>query len=212
MNRRDFLLSYAPMADFIARMNGDGCEVLIHDVRTPDHSILYITHPNLTNRHIGEGMTDYAVELVERGRYREERFVVNYVGGTESQVFRSSTYFIMDGDELAGLLCVNVDIGDLLRGRAAIDRALILDPALLSLGSRESFRLGSTVDEQIEQVFARFSGSRPLHLLTTAEKRAVTHALWDRGIFALKGQVPQVATRLGVSEKTLYRYLKACEE
>ena len=45
MQRRELLLSYAPLADFIARMNGDGCEALIHDVRDPLHSVIYITQP-----------------------------------------------------------------------------------------------------------------------------------------------------------------------
>lgn len=211
MNRRSYLMSYAPMADFIARMNGPKCEVLIHNAQTPEHSVLYITQPSLTDRRVGDGMTDYAVELIERGRYREEPFVVNYVGGTEERIFRSSTYFIMDGEELAGLLCVNVDIGDLLRGRAAMEEALLLDPSELSLGKRESFRLGSTAEEQIEQVLSRYAGARAPSELSTAEKRAVTHALWDRGVFNLKGQVGQVAGLLGVSEKTLYRYLKDCE-
>lgn len=212
MNRQNFLMDYAPIADFIARMNGPQCEVLIHDARTPEHSILYITQPSLTNRRIGDGMTDYAIELIERGRYREEPFLVNYVGGTEDQVFRSSTYFIMKEDELAGLLCVNVDISNLLRGRAALEEALILDPSLLSLGKRESFMLGSTAEEQIERVLGRYVGTRAPANITTAEKRAVTHALWDRGVFNLKGQVGQVAAVLGVSEKTIYRYLKECEK
>ena len=43
MQRRELLLSYAPLADFIARMNGDGCEALIHDVRDPLHSVIYLS-------------------------------------------------------------------------------------------------------------------------------------------------------------------------
>ena len=65
MQRRELLLSYAPLADFIARMNGDGCEALIHDVRDPLHSVIYITQPTLTGRSLGDGMTDYAVELTK---------------------------------------------------------------------------------------------------------------------------------------------------
>ena len=33
MTREELLSSYIPLADFIAKMNGGHCEVLIHDVR-----------------------------------------------------------------------------------------------------------------------------------------------------------------------------------
>ncbi len=149
MQRRELLLSYAPLADFIARMNGDGCEALIHDVRDPLHSVIYITQPTLTGRSLGDGMTDYAVELVESRRYLTDPFVVNYVGGSPEQIFRSSTYFIRDGKELAGLLCVNIDISSILEARKILDQVLILDPALLGQGSRETFLLGSSAVEKI---------------------------------------------------------------
>ena len=43
MTREELLSSYIPLADFIAKMNGGHCEVLIHDVRDLEHSIIYVT-------------------------------------------------------------------------------------------------------------------------------------------------------------------------
>ena len=97
-------------------MNGGHCEVLIHDVRDLEHSIIYVTQPSITGRHRGNGMTDYALQLVRSGRFLTEPFVVNYVGGTQERVLRSSTYFIKDQGELAGLLCVNIEVDHLLQG------------------------------------------------------------------------------------------------
>ena len=42
----------------------------------------------------------------------------------------------------------------------------------------------------------------------TVEKKEVVDALNDRGVFLLKGVVSEVASRLDVSEQTIYRYLK----
>jgi len=39
-------------------------------------------------------------------------------------------------------------------------------------------------------------------------KRRIARQLQEYGVFELKGQVSEVAKRLGVSEKTIYRYLK----
>ena len=209
MTRTQLLASYIPLADFIARMNGDHCEVLIHDVRDVEHSILYVTQPSITDRHRGDGMTDYAIELVRSKRYLTEPFVVNYVGGTEERVLRSSTYFIRDGEELAGLLCVNVDVGYLLDGLDALRQALILDPARLQ--RQEIFYPGTTLNDRVQAVFHKHLGSRTPEELHTAEKRALVHELQQLNVFAVKGKVSEIAARLHISEKTIYRYLKSNE-
>lgn len=210
MNRREQLLAYAPLADFIAKMNGEGCEALIHDVSDPAHSVIYVTRPSLTGRQPGDGMTDYAVELIRTKRCLSDDYVVNYLGGSPGRVFRSSTYFIRERGkegELIGLLCVNVDIAPLLEARALVDHAMILDPALLIQGQQESFPLSVSVDERLERVCARYGGN--LSALPTARKRQLTLELRNYGVFELKGKVAQVAELLNVSEKTVYRYLKA---
>ena len=206
MTRTELLASYIPLADFIARMNGNHCEVLIHDVRDVEHSIVYVTQPSITNRHQGNGMTDYAIELVRSKRYLTDPFVVNYVGGTEERVLRSSTYFIRDGEELAGLLCVNVDVEYLLDGIDALRQALILDPARLQ--RQETFYPGSTPADRIEDVFRRHLAGRSPEELHTAEKRDLVHELQQNNVFRVKGKVSEISKRLQVSEKTLYRYLK----
>lgn len=207
MNRTRLLMSYAPLADFIARMNGDHCEVLIHDVRDPEHSILYVTQPSLTNRHRGNGMTEYAVEMIRSKRYLREPFVVNYVGGTEERLFRSSTFFIREGEELAGLLCVNVDVSNIVDGIDSLLKALILDPSQM-MQKQEIFHFGSSVEDRIEAIFQRFLNARSIDEMTTNEKRQLVHELRRDGVFEVKGKVSEIAKRLDVSEKTIYRYLK----
>ncbi len=208
MTRTQLLMSYAPLADFIARMNGDHCEVLIHDVRDLEHSILYVTQPSLTNRHPGNGMTQYAVELIRAKRYLREPFVVNYVGGTEERLFRSSTFFIRDGEELAGLLCVNVDVSHIVDGIDSLMKALILDPSQL-VHKQEIFHFGSSVEERTDAIFQHAMNGRPMSQLSACEKRQLVHELRREGVFEIKGKVLEIPTRLDVSEKTVYRYLKA---
>ena len=110
MERTQKLKSYIPLADFIARMNGPGCEVLLHDVRDPDRSVVYVTSPSLTGRTPGDGMTDFAKELLRTQRWRREPFVANYVGGSRERTFRSSTFFLREGEELlARAICHETD-------------------------------------------------------------------------------------------------------
>ncbi len=208
MTRDELLSRYIPMADFIARMNGEHCEVLIHDVRDTEHSIIYVTQPSITGRHPGNSMTDYAIQLVQSKRYLTEPFVVNYVGGTDDRVLRSSTYFIKDEDgELAGLLCVNVEVEYLLQGIEILRQALILDPARLK--KQETFQPGVAIEERIQATFQRNLKGREPEELDAKEKCRLVHELQKDGVFSYKRAVNQVAQQLHVSEKTIYRYLKA---
>ena len=204
MKRTQLLMSYRPIADFIAQMNGEHCEVLIHDVRDLEHSIIYVTQPSLTNRHRGNGMTEYAVELIRTKRYKKERFVVNYVGGSMERVFRSSTYFIMDGEELAGLMCVNIDISYLMAGIDSLKQALILDPAKLS--HQETFYIGSTIDERVDNILQRSLDGRSPKDLCTEEKRQLVQELRRDGVFEFKGKVSEIAQKdklLAISTKNV---------
>lgn len=208
-NPKDHLLAYVPIANFIARMNGSACEAVIHDASDPAHSVLYITTPNITGRVVGDGMTDYALGLISSRRWLREEYVVNYLGSSSERgrVFRSSTYFIRSADTLHGLLCVNVDIGPLVRARALIEEAMLIEPKLLGGGEQlENFNLSP--EEIIESTVQKYAGNLPVAMLPTENKRRLVCELKERGIFLLKGTISCVAQRLGVSDQTVYRYIK----
>lgn len=210
MNRTEELMRYIPIADFIAAMDSKHCEVVIHDVRDPEHSILYITSPSLTQRHRGNGMTDFARELIQTKAYLHHPFIANYVAESESLTFRSSTYFIMEGKELIGLMCVNTEIGHLLKGMEILREALLVDPARLS--RTEVFNIGSSIEDRMEAIFQRTLGDKDPETLRIADRRYIVNELRRDGVFEVKGKVAEVAKRLAISEKTIYRYLKEMEE
>ena len=68
--------------------------------------------------------------------------------------------------------------------------------------------LGSSAVEKINAVCAQFAGAHAPERCPTEVKRRIARQLQEYGVFKLKGQVSEVAKRLGVSEKTIYRYLK----
>lgn len=210
MNRTEQLMRYIPIADFIAAMDSKHCEVVIHDVRDQEHSILYVTKPSLTQRHRGNGMTEFARELIEKKEYLRHPYIVNYVAESESLTFRSSTYFIKDGKELIGLMCVNTEINHLLKGMEILRDAILIDPA--SLSRSEVFRIGSSIEERMEAIFQRTIGDKDAKTLRIADRRYIVNELRRDGVFEIKGKVAEVAKRLAISEKTIYRYLKDMED
>jgi predicted transcriptional regulator YheO len=71
-------------------------------------------------------------------------------------------------------------------------------------GERASIRemVLSVIDEAIG------SGGSELVRMTLEEKKNIVCKLNAQGVFLLKGTVAEVASRLDVSEQTIYRYLK----
>ena len=95
----------------------------------------------------------------------------------------------------------------LLQGIDILRQALILDPAKLQ--RQETFHPGSTIEERMEAIFQRFLSGREPEQLSVKEKRQLVYELRRDGVFDYKGKVSQVSQLLHVSEKTVYRYLKA---
>ena len=210
MKRKELLATYIPIANFIAAMDKEHCEVVIHDVRDLEHSIFYVTEPSLTFRYRGNGMPEFARKLIENKQYLRKSHIVNYLSESAQKTFRSSTFFIMDGKELAGLMCVNTEIGYLLKGIETMKEAIVMNP--YGLSTIQEFGAGTTVGERMEAIFDRMLLGKAPEDLRISERRYIVSELYKDGVFSYKGKVAEVARRLDVSEKTVYRYLRELEE
>jgi len=64
----------------IAEMFGKKCEVLIHDFRNPQHSIVAIENGHVTGRKIGDPITDLALSVWKKNGYENKKIdrVINY--------------------------------------------------------------------------------------------------------------------------------------
>ena len=207
-SNREILLSYIPMANFIAEMNGLRAEALIHDISDYEHSIIYITPNNITGRKAGGFLTDYAIRLVNGKSYEQSDYTVNYIGRSapDNLILRSSTCFIKNEGQLIGLLCINIDITEQVAAAQTIRKSLLVDAIHLEDNqAEETFSLSA--DELINKVFARMADKRDGKPMKLQKKYAIVAELSSLGVFLMKGTIPTVAALLGVSEQTLYRYL-----
>ena len=217
MKNLSSLQKYFGIADYIAAINGPSCEVIIHDISNLQNSIVYIVNGHITKRKAGGTITDYALDLIVNHQHRKRDSIVNYMGTTkDGRILRSSTYFIKDdGQELLGLLCVNIDITDLLRARDILNTAAAFpadEAAEPSTLSKEHFNL--SVDEMVESIIdsAIIESGIPMEDSNAKQKKEFTRSLAARGVFKLKGAVGAVAKKLNVSSQSVYRYYKEIEE
>ncbi len=211
MTRHPELMRYFPIADYIAAINGKTCEVLIHDVSDYSHSICHIVNGHITNRKVGGSITAYALELMQKKVYLDKESVTNYTGTTKNgnKILRSSTYFIKDSEgEVIGLLCVNIDITNLLRMQDSIEELLMTPTHNGAPNSSERF--DGVVDDVVSEIIESVTLEHGLSIIdsSTSEKKCLISTLEARGVFKFKGAVNSVAHVLGVSTQTVYRYLQ----
>ena len=106
---------YIPLVEFMGKICGKNYEIILHDVSTPERSVIAACNEHLSGRRIGDPMTELAKELLRTGAYKEHDYVANYEGRTRGgKRFVSSTYFIKEKGHLVGLICVNHDVEDIL--------------------------------------------------------------------------------------------------
>lgn len=213
---REELCRYFPMADYIAAVNGKNCEVLVHDLSDLNHSICYIVNGHITGRSVGGSITNYALELLQKREYEMHDSINNYTTTARDgkKILRSSTYFIKDsGNTVIGLLCVNIDITDLLRAQDVIGDLLIINPVRKQeSGNLEGTpeRFEGSVDDIVQGIIDNVIIESGLKLIdsTITEKRALIAKMEAKGVFKFKGAVNTVANVLDVSTQTIYRYLQ----
>lgn len=54
MEVKSFLKPYVAVADMIANTFGEDCEVVVHDLEDPEHSVVYVANNKVTGREIGK--------------------------------------------------------------------------------------------------------------------------------------------------------------
>lgn len=227
MENSNKLNKYIPVVHFIAEIMGKNCEVVLHDVTKPDSSIVEIVNGHISGRKVNGPITDLALKVMKEKNYKDKHFICNYESvGKGKKPFRSSSYFLKDEqNEIIGMICVNVDLTDLMKARSILDDAILLAD-VTNIANQEqvqdhteqkksSFDLNvlESFEDNIEDLLLSLikgvlseSEIAP-ERMSPQEKMDIVRKLNEKGVFLLKGGVSEVAKHLDASEATIYRYL-----
>lgn len=213
MSNYAFLEKYIPLVRFMGEICGKNYEIILHDTSTPERSVIAACNAHLSGRRVGDPMTELAKELIRDGSYLEHDFVANYEGRTRGgKRFVSSTYFIKEGGQLRGLICVNHDVEDFF----VISEHLtsLMKAFSLPEDGQHASAYTENLDDSICSLSSNLIHSTVLSYtaagerMSTADKLDIIRTLDSQGVFATKGSVGQAARELHISEPTVYRYLK----
>lgn len=206
---RKELEKYIPIVNLIAEMFGKSCEVVLHDLSKPEHSVVYIVNSHVSGRKLGESF-DYLINRVLISNRFEKDLLANYYfTGRNGNKIKSSTAFLRDDkNKVTGALCVNFTVDEI----ESFSNSLIN-----FLGEKEYIKEEanevetetkdvSSIDDILDDML---DSSIPISALNMSrdEKLETLQFLDEKGVFLVKGAIDKVAIHLGVSKVTVYSYL-----
>jgi predicted transcriptional regulator YheO len=185
---------------------GRSCEVVIHDTSDLENSIVWI-EGDVTGRSVGGVMTGLGLERLRQGKLPP---LINYTTHTDSgKDLRSASIWLRDADdEIFGALCINLDVTP-VKAIQAFVRELAPDESRPELGEEFAADLGDMIDTMIAECEYRLGCGADK--MSRDQRIEVVRFLEERGSFQVRNSAPIVATRLGVSRKTIYNYLREIE-
>ena len=211
------LAPYIPLVEFLGKAMGPHCEVVLHDVSSPENSIIAIANGHVSGRSVGGPLTDLVLKVMKDGLRGHQPFISNYSARLKNNATcRSGSYFIKDAnDQIIGVLCVNLDISKLVETRKFIDELIgVQEPAISPAAPiAETIDVFENLPESIDDVLNAIIDKVLKEFLVSLERMSVEEKIDvvkrsnEHGLFLLKGGLSELAKRMQLSEATIYRYL-----
>ncbi|MFD3442947.1 transcriptional regulator [Streptomyces sp. NPDC058685] len=189
----------------LGRMFPGLCEVVLHDLRDPDHAVRAIEN-NLSGRTVGDPATELGLARIADPDYPS--VLQNYPNRfPDGRPAKSTSIGLKNtrGDYVAAI-CLNLDVSlfaTAARSLAGLVRTEEPDVSLEeTLRARSSGELRAAVEE-----FSAARGQTP-RSLDAVSRRELVRSLKERGFLQVKHSVQALTDLLGVSRATVYNYLR----
>ena len=200
MNNDEALDFLNRMAEGIACMFGNSCEVLIHDMKNKKYSIVSIYHGEVTKRKVGDSLTILGVEEVDE--FFEGKDIVNCSGKTkEGRLLKCSTFHLR-GEDYHYALGINYDYTNFALAKTALEELTTVGKPI-----EDELHLSGNLLQDIFDECLKLIG-KPVALLTREERNKMIDLLIERGAFNFTKGIPLIAEKLNISRYTIYKYLR----
>lgn len=204
------LAHYVNVAQALGEMFAPVLETVVHDLRTPDHSIIAIYNGHLTGREVGGSATNLGRRLME-GEFPD--VLVGYKNESPNgQTMKSSSLAIRNEDgELIGVLGLNMDISYFEQFGTFIQQ-FISSQHSEHVATPERFNTTPegmpTPKEEIRRAIEQYITSHNWNARTLSyrDKREIVEHLYRGGHFKSRGAVTIIAKELGLTRPSVYNY------
>lgn len=210
MNRNQIFERYIQIADVLGKIFPNVLEVVVHDFKDLDHSIIYIINGQISNRKIG----DAASELGIRRLLDQENIpdvLVNYINqNNRGQKFKSASIAIRDDDKkMIGAFCFNFDLSQFDQFQKFLDFFMSCENNTL-VGLNDINDRHLTNEEEIQNGIQNYLLKHGLnHIqLTYKDKQEIVNYLHQQGYFKKRGAISTIAHSLQLTRQCIYNYLE----
>jgi predicted transcriptional regulator YheO len=176
------------------------CEVVVHNLLDPKHSIVAV-YNNLSGRKVGGPVTELGLARIADGDCPP--LIANYSNQfADGRQVKSTSIGIKDSSgRYIAALCMNVDLTlfqglqSVLRQFSSVGTANAVTESLDPAGAQ-------TIRTRIDQFAARLSTTP--RSLNVDDRRALIRELKKTGFMDMRRSIETIAQRLGVSRATVY--------
>lgn len=209
MEREKALDFLKRVADGIAAMFGNKCEVVIHDLDNKDSSIVYITNKHVTGREVGDKLDFIGTQ--EYNDLFKGIDLVNVHGVAKNSHLVKTSTFHLEGDDYHFALGINYDYTNLVMAYNVLDELIYADNNLNNVEVEEKDenlekKLDSLYNEAIEFV------GKPTVFMKKHERVEMIRFLHEKGAFSIHKSIPYIAEKMNISRYTIYNYLREIKE
>ena len=200
---------YIRVAEIIAEKFSPYLEVIIHDLKDPEHSIIAIFNNHITGRKIGDGTSDIGYKKLAN---KLPDKIVNYENTSPSGAkLKSSTLTIRNGHgKIIGSMAFNFDLAPFENVQEFFNTITKTSKSKLDdFPKQEQFFVWSVRDD-LEQALNKYIIANGLQgkALTRKDKLNVVVLMKKEGHIKKRGAMSILSELLAITRPTLYKYLK----
>lgn len=189
---------------------GSRSEIILHDLSHPESSAIAL-EGNVTSRSIGAPVTNLVMQAIKRYDNNAPNLIGYNNQTKDGRNLKSSTIFLRDSSQqIIGCLCFNTDLSDYAAAKDLLQEICECTELDLHVPSAANEIFAQDINEVVEVLIRNEMDNinKPVSFMTKEDKLKLVTTLEEKGIFDVKGSIDLVANFLGVSQFTIYNYLK----
>lgn len=197
---------YIQIADVLGKVFPNVLEVVVHDFKDLDHSVIYIVNGQISNRKVGDAASELGIRrLLEQEDIPD--VLVNYINqNSRGQKFKSASIAIRDDNgKMIGAFCFNFDLSQFEQFQRFLEFFMSCENNTL-VGPNDINDKNLTNEEEIQNYLLQ-NGLSSVQL-TYKDKQEIVHHLHEQGFFKKRGAISSIANSLQLTRQCIYNYLE----
>jgi predicted transcriptional regulator YheO len=201
--------SLSVLVEAIAKSFGSHCEVVLHDLRQLDKSVVKIEHGHVTGRKVGSSVTDLALRSFKEIKDNMTGdILLNYRTTTKNgKILKSTTALVRNrANEPIAALCINIDTTHLQALSSVLNELCHTNEEQAEIKETFEKDMNTTIGTIVNKVISTYG--TPVRAMQKEDRLKIVASLDEQGVFLVKGAVKLVARGLNVSKYAIYNYLE----